>query len=165
MVTATIEEEIDEDSQDTMEDLYIIFFIDGREYGIEIRYLIEIIAFQPVTFVPNLPKYVKGVLNLRGKIIPVLDARTRFGMPSIDYTENTCILILNFNNLSASLIVDGVKEVLRITKDNIEPSPGFEEANVGRFVDSIGKSGDTLKILINVEKFIHEKDIKEIIAP
>ena len=165
MVTATIEEEIDEDSQDTMEDLYIIFFIDGREYGIEIRYLIEIIAFQPVTFVPNLPKYVKGVLNLRGKIIPVLDVRTRFGMPSIDYTENTCILILNFNNLSASLIVDGVKEVLRITKDNIEPSPGFEEANVERFVDSIGKSGDTLKILINVEKFIHEKDIKEIIAP
>ena len=165
MVTATIEEEIDEDSQDTMEDLYIIFFIDGREYGIEIRYLIEIIAFQPVTFVPNLPKYVKGVLNLRGKIIPVLDVRTRFGMPSIDYTENTCILILNFNNLSASLIVDGVKEVLKITKDNIEPSPGFEEANVERFVDSIGKSGDTLKILINVEKFIHEKDIKEIIAP
>ena len=165
MVTAIIEEEIDEDSQDTMEDLYIIFFIDGREYGIEIRYLIEIIAFQPVTFVPNLPKYVKGVLNLRGKIIPVLDVRTRFGMPSIDYTENTCILILNFNNLSASLIVDGVKEVLRITKDNIEPSPGFEEANVERFVDSIGKSGDTLKILINVEKFIHEKDIKEIIAP
>ena len=165
MVTATIEEEIDEDSQDTMEDLYIIFFIDGREYGIEIRYLIEIIAFQPVTFVPNLPKYVKGVLNLRGKIIPVLDVRIRFGMPSIDYTENTCILIVNFNNLSASLIVDGVKEVLRITKDNIEPSPGFEEANVERFVDSIGKSGDTLKILINVEKFIHEKDIKEIIAP
>ena len=165
MVTAIIEEETDEDSQDTMEDLYIIFFIDGREYGIEIRYLIEIIAFQPVTFVPNLPKYVKGVLNLRGKIIPVLDVRTRFGMPSIDYTENTCILILNFNNLSASLIVDGVKEVLRITKDNIEPSPGFEEANVERFVDSIGKSGDTLKILINVEKFIHEKDIKEIIAP
>ncbi len=165
MVTAIIEEEIDEDSQDTMEDLYIIFFIDGREYGIEIRYLIEIIAFQPVTFVPNLPKYVKGVLNLRGKIIPVLDVRTRFGMPSIDYTENTCILILNFNNLSASLIVDGVKEVLKITKDNIEPSPGFEEANVERFVDSIGKSGDTLKILINVEKFIHEKDIKEIIAP
>ena len=142
MVTAIIEEEIDEDSQDTMEDLYIIFFIDGREYGIEIRYLIEIIAFQPVTFVPNLPKYVKGVLNLRGKIIPVLDVRTRFGMPSIDYTENTCILILNFNNLSASLIVDGVKEVLKITKDNIEPSPGFEEANVERFVDSIGKSGD-----------------------
>ena len=165
MVTATVDEEIEEDSQDTMEDLYIIFFIDGREYGIEIRYLIEIIAFQPVTFVPNLPKYVKGVLNLRGKIIPVLDVRTRFGMPSIDYTENTCILILNFNNLSASLIVDGVKEVLRITKDNIEPSPGFEEANVERFVDSIGKSGDTLKILINVEKFIHEKDIKEIIAP
>ena len=165
MVTATVDEEIEEDSQDTMEDLYIIFFIDGREYGIEIRYLIEIIAFQPVTFVPNLPKYVKGVLNLRGKIIPVLDVRTRFGMPSIDYTENTCILILNFNNLSASLIVDGVKEVLKITKDNIEPSPGFEEANVERFVDSIGKSGDTLKILINVEKFIHEKDIKEIIAP
>ena len=165
MVTATVDEEIEEDSQDTMEDLYIIFFIDGREYGIEIRYLIEIIAFQPVTFVPNLPKYVKGVLNLRGKIIPVLDVRTRFGMPSIDYTENTCILILNFNNLSASLIVDGVKEVLKITKDNIEPSPGFEEANVERFVDSIGKSGDTLKILINVEKFIHEKDIKEITAP
>ncbi|HRG48086.1 MAG TPA: chemotaxis protein CheW [Leptospiraceae bacterium] len=165
MVTATVDEEIEEDSQDTMEDLYIIFFIDGREYGIEIRYLIEIIAFQPVTFVPNLPKYVKGVLNLRGKIIPVLDVRTRFGMPSIDYTENTCILILNFNNLSASLIVDGVKEVLKIPKDSIEPSPGFEEANVERFVDSIGKSGDTLKILINVEKFIHEKDIKEIIAP
>jgi purine-binding chemotaxis protein CheW len=162
MVTATIEEEIDEDSQDTMEDLYIIFFIDGREYGIEIRYLIEIIAFQPVTFVPNLPEYVKGVINLRGKIIPVIDVRLRFGLPKIDYTEFTCILIMNFNNLSAGLIVDGVKEVLKIPKDCIEPSPGFEEANMERFVDSIGKSGDTLKILIDLNKFIHEKDVKGI---
>jgi purine-binding chemotaxis protein CheW len=88
-----------EESLDTMENLYIIFFIDGKEYGIEIRYLIEIIAFQPITFIPNLPHYVKGVINLRGKIIPVLDVRLRFGIAPLDYTENTCILILNFNNL------------------------------------------------------------------
>ena len=156
-----LEEEMEE-SIDTMENLYIIFFIDGKEYGIEIRYLIEIIAFQSITFIPNLPNYVKGVINLRGKIIPVLDVRLRFGIAPLDYTENTCILILNFNNLNAGLIVDGVKEVLKIPRESIEPSPGFEEADMERFVDSIGKSGDTLKILIDLNKFIHEKDVKGI---
>ncbi|HMV43245.1 MAG TPA: chemotaxis protein CheW [Leptospiraceae bacterium] len=157
--TAT-EIDLTEESGDTMENLYIIFFIDGREYGIEIRYLIEIIAFQPITYVPNLPNYVKGVINLRGKIIPVIDVRLRFGLPAIEYTEFTCILIMSFNNLSAGLIVDGVKEVLKIPSDSIEPSPGFEEADMERFIDSIGKAGDTLKILINLNKFIHEKDVK-----
>jgi purine-binding chemotaxis protein CheW len=156
-----LEEEMEE-SFDTMENLYIIFFIDGKEYGIEIRYLIEIIAFQPITFIPNLPHYVKGVINLRGKIIPVLDVRLRFGIAPLDYTENTCILILNFNNINAGLIVDGVKEVLKIPSDLIEPSPGFEEAHLERFVDSIGKSDNTLNLLINVEKFIREKDVSEI---
>ena len=155
-MNTTLEEEQTEESQDAMADLYIIFFIDGKEYGIEIRYLIEII--------PNLPKYVKGVIDLRGKIIPVIDVRIRFGIPEIEYTDNTCILILNFNNLNVGLIVDGVKEVLKIPNDSIEPSPGFEEANMEKFVDSIGKSGDTLNILINVEKFINEKDVKKIIA-
>lgn len=163
-MNTTLEEEQTEELQDTMADLYIIFFIDGKEYGIEIRYLIEIIAFQPITFIPNLPKYVKGVIDLRGKIIPVIDVRIRFGIPEVEYTDNTCILILNFNNLNVGLIVDGVKEVLKIPNDSIEPSPGFEEANMEKFVDSIGKSGDTLNILINVEKFINEKDVKKIIA-
>ncbi len=161
-MTTTFDEEQLEESQDTMENLYIIFFIDGREYGIEIRYLIEIIAFQPITFIPNLPNYVKGVINLRGKIIPVIDVRLRFGLPTIEYTEFTCTLIMNFNNMSAGLIVDGVKEVLKIPTDAIESSPGFEETDMERFVDSIGKSGDTLKILINLNKFIHEKDVKGI---
>ena len=159
-MTTTFEEEQTDKSQDTMENLYIIFFIDGREYGIEIRYLIEIIAFQPITFIPNLPPYVKGVINLRGKIIPIIDVRLRFGLPAIEYTDFTCILIININNLSAGLVVDGMKEVLKIPKDAIEPSPGFEETNMERFVEAIGKSGDTLKILINLQKFIQEKDIK-----
>ncbi len=162
-MTSTFEDEQLEESQDTMENLYIIFFIDGREYGIEIRYLIEIIAFQPITFIPNLPQYVKGVINLRGKIIPVIDVRLRFGLPPIEYNEFTCILIMNINNLSAGLVVDGVKEVLKIPREAIEPSPGFEEADMERFVSSIGKSGDTLKILIDLDKFIREKDIKGII--
>lgn len=159
-MTTISEEEQLEESNDTMENLYIIFFIDGREYGIEIRYLIEIIAFQPITYVPNLPNYVKGVINLRGKIIPVIDVRLRFGLPAIEYTEFTCILIMSFNNLSAGLIVDGVKEVLKIPAGSIEPSPGFEQADMERFIDSIGKAGDALKILINLNKFIHEKDVK-----
>ncbi|MBK8397068.1 MAG: purine-binding chemotaxis protein CheW [Leptospiraceae bacterium] len=159
-MTTTFEEEQTDKSQDTMENLYIIFFIDGREYGIEIRYLIEIIAFQPITFIPNLPPYVKGVINLRGKIIPIIDVRLRFGLPAIEYTDFTCILIININNLSAGLVVDGMKEVLKIPKEAIEPSPGFEETNMEKFVEAIGKSGDTLKILINLQKFIQEKDIK-----
>lgn len=155
-------EEEKEDSIDTMENLYLIFSIDGREYGIEIRYLIEIIAFQPITFIPNLPTYLKGVINLRGKIIPVIDVRLRFGIPAIEYTENTCILILNYNNLNAGLIVDGVKEVLKIPANQIAPSPGFDKANLERFIDSIGKLDNSLSLLINVEKFIKEKDIQEV---
>ena len=161
-MTTEILDETTEESQDTMENLYIIFFIDGREYGIEIRYLIEIIAFQPITFIPNLPPYVKGVINLRGKIIPIIDVRLRFGLPAIEYTDFTCILLMNINNLSAGLVVDGVKEVLKIPKEFIEPSPGFEESDMERFVEAIGKSEETLKIIINMEKFIHEKDLKNI---
>ncbi|MCP5499889.1 MAG: purine-binding chemotaxis protein CheW [Leptospiraceae bacterium] len=151
--------ELSVNEEDTMQDLFIIFNLDDKEFGIEIRFLIEIIAFQAITQIPNLPEYIRGVINLRGKVIPVIDVRLRFGMPSKEYNDFTCILIVHHNEITSGLIVDGVREVLRIPADDIEPSPGFESSSVERFIDSIGKAEDKLKILINLDKFIREKDV------
>ncbi|MEM7180711.1 MAG: chemotaxis protein CheW [Spirochaetota bacterium] len=148
--------------QDTMQDLYIIFFLDDKEYAIEIRHLTEIVAFQAITPIPNLPEYIKGVINLRGKVIPIIDVRLRFSMHAKEYTDFTCILIVNHNEVSTGLVVDGVREVLRIAAENVEPAPEIASTNhTERFIKSIGKTDDgKLKVIINLEKFIH--DVSEV---
>ncbi|MEW6574649.1 MAG: chemotaxis protein CheW [Bacillota bacterium] len=148
------EEEEDEDAQ---EDKYLTFVLDREEYGIEIRHVTEIIGIQNITDVPDMPPYVKGVINLRGKVIPVMDVRLRFGLGERAYDDRTCIVVINIDEQAVGLIVDRVSEVLDIPKDNIEPPPRVSKGKSSRFIQAMGKVGEEVKILLNADRLLYDE--------
>lgn len=156
LVTQEIETE-----EDTMEDLYLSFSIDERTYGLDVKYMIEIISFQKITEVDNMPDYVKGVINLRGKIIPVIDGRIRFNRAPREYNEFTCIVIVKLHTLVAGIIVDAVQDIIKIPKASIEDTPTFGNSEYW-CIDQLGKLGDQVIMLLNLQNFIHYKEIESI---
>ncbi|HOW43250.1 MAG TPA: chemotaxis protein CheW [Candidatus Omnitrophota bacterium] len=135
---------------------YLTFALGHEEYGLEILGVREIIGLMEITAVPQVPDYVKGVINLRGKVIPVIDLRLKFGMPKHDYTNETCIIVLNVNNSLMGIAVDRVCEVLDISQDNIEPAPSFGNKVHTDFITGMGKIGDKVKILLDIDKVLTE---------
>jgi purine-binding chemotaxis protein CheW len=135
---------------------YLTFALGHEEYGLEILQVREIIGLMDITSVPRVPEYVKGVINLRGKIIPVIDLRLKFGMEKVEYTNETCIIVLNVVDLMMGVIVDKVSQVLDITQDHIEPTPHFGLSLHTDFITGIGKVGDKVKILLNIERVLTE---------
>jgi purine-binding chemotaxis protein CheW len=135
---------------------YLTFALGHEEYGLEILGVREIIGLMDITAVPQVPDYVKGVINLRGKVIPVVDLRLKFGMPRQEYTKETCIIVINVNNTLMGIVVDHVCEVLDISKDNIEPAPSFGSKLHTDFITGMGKIGDKVKILLAIEKVLTE---------
>jgi purine-binding chemotaxis protein CheW len=133
---------------------YLTFALDREEYGLEILGVREIIGLMEITTVPQVPEYVKGVINLRGKIIPVIDLRLKFGIVKIDYSKETCIIVLDINNILMGIVVDRVCEVLDIAKDSIEPTPCFGARVKSDFIKGMGKVGDKVKILLDIEKIL-----------
>jgi len=135
---------------------YLTFALGHEEYGLEILGVREIIGLMDITGVPQVPEYVKGVINLRGKVIPVIDLRLKFGMPKQDYTNETCIIVINVMNTLMGIVVDRVCEVLDISGDNIEPAPSFGTKLHTDFITGMGKIGDKVKILLDIEKVLTE---------
>lgn len=161
------EEEIDlllaEDEledEDTLENKFLIFSLAEREYGIEIKHIIEIIGIRPITEVPDTPEFIKGVTNLRGKVVPLIDVRIRFQMESIPYSDRTCLIILNINQENIGLIVDTVREVVTIPSDKTEPAPKMGDGEGNRFISAFGKVDENVKILLNVEKLLRDEELK-----
>ena len=135
---------------------YLTFALGKEDYGLEILKVREIIGMMNITAVPQVPGYVKGVINLRGKVIPVIDLRLKFGMKEIDTTVETCVIVINLNEVLIGIIIDKVKEVLDIKQGNIEPAPNLG-ANVHTdYILGIGKVSETVKILLNIEKVLGE---------
>ncbi len=147
-------EEDDEEGEDTQEDKFLTFVLKQEEYGIEIRHVTEIIGIQNITEVPDMPHYIKGVINLRGKVIPVMDVRMRFGLEERDYDDRTCIIVINIDEQSVGLIVDRVSEVLDIPKGEVEPPPKVKRGESSRFIKGMGKVGDRVKILLNAHQLL-----------
>ena len=143
-----LEEDYEED-EDTQEDKFLTFVLSGEEYGIEIRHVTEIIGIQNITEVPDMPHYIKGVINLRGKVIPVMDVRLRFGVEERAYDDRTCIIVINIDEQPVGLIVDRVSEVLDIPKSEVEPPPNVKRGESSRFIKGMGKVEDRVKILLN----------------
>jgi purine-binding chemotaxis protein CheW len=145
-----------EDSQNT----YLIFSVGEESYGIRITYITEVIEIEEVTKVPDLPKYVKGIINLRGKIIPVTDARLRFGKEEREYDEMTCIIIVDIDGVSFGLIVDGVKEVVSMSTEEISPPPsvGRKDDAVKDFIEGIGKKNNEIWLFIDCLKLLAGTD-------
>ena len=135
---------------------YLTFALGREDYGLEILKVREIIGMMNITAVPQVPAYVKGVINLRGKVIPVIDLRLKFGMPSIDTTAETCIIIVNLKDILIGTIIDRVKDVLDIKQEMIEPAPNFGADVHTDYILGIGKVNDSVKILLNAERVLGE---------
>ena len=155
---ADLMEDEEDDGEDTQEDKYLTFVIGQEDFGIEIRYVTEIIGIQGITQVPNMPPYIKGVINLRGKVIPVMGVRLRFEVEDRPYDDRTCIIVININEQPVGLIVDRVLEVLDIQKSEIEPPPRIKKGQSNRFIQGMGKVGDQVKILLNANKLLFDED-------
>ncbi len=137
---------------------YLTFFLANEEYGIGILKIKEIIGMLPITSVPQTPEFVKGVINLRGKVIPVMDLRLRFGMAPIDYSERTCIIVAEIagqaGTIQIGIVVDAVSEVLNIKKDEIEEIPTFgTKLNTG-YILGMAKMEGGVKILLDIDQVL-----------
>jgi purine-binding chemotaxis protein CheW len=133
---------------------FLTFFLAGEEYGIEILSVHEIIGMMPITSVPGTPDYICGIINLRGKIIPIVDLRRKFGMESIAQTAETCIIVVHVQGVEVGTVVDRVSEVLNIAAGDIEPPPSFGKDVNTDYILGIGKSQSKVKILLNIDRVI-----------
>ena len=135
---------------------YFTFSIGSEDYGLEISQVREIIGIMEITLVPQVPAYVKGVINLRGKIIPVIDIRAKFGMDQINYTTETCIIVLDIRDTLMGIIVDKVRDVIEIAQKDIEPAAAFNSVINTGFITGIGKVGSHVKILLDIESVLFD---------
>jgi len=150
--------------EDTQKDKYLTFVIENESYGIEIQHVTEIIGIQNVTEVPDLPDFIRGIINLRGKIIPVMDVRTRFKKEFMDYNDRTCIIVIDIEEISIGLIVDTVSEVLNIAEENVVLPPNSKTGFSNRYVKGIGKVGDDVKLILDCKKLLKEDELEELIS-
>lgn len=137
---------------------YLTFSLAGEEYGVEILKVREIIKIMDITSIPQVPGEVKGVINLRGKVIPVIDLRLKFGMEQTEYTDQTCIVVVDVGTL-VGVIVDTVQEVLDIDGEQIDPAPQLGAAVDTSFVLGLGKVKDSVKILLDIDKVLCAEEI------
>lgn len=144
--------------EDTQKDRFLSFRIDKEDYAIEIKHVIEIIGIQRITKVPNIKDFIKGIINLRGNIIPVVDVRTRFKLQPIPYNDRTCIVVVKLINTAIGLIVDEVQEVVNMPEDKIAPPPQTNKGTHSRFISGIGKVGKIVKIILNINRLLYDDD-------
>ncbi len=143
---------------DSMKNRYLTFRVGDEDYGIEIMYVTEIVGMQKVTEVPDMPDYVKGVINLRGQVIPVMDVRTRFKIPPKEYDDRTCAIVVNMDSTIIGLIVDSVDEVMNISDEEISPPPAINESWSCRFINGMGKVNNRVKILLDVSRLLSNEE-------
>jgi len=147
---------------DTQKDKFLTFLIGEECYGIDIKYVIEIIGIQKITQIPELPNYVKGIINLRGKIVPVVDVRLKFGKQFMDYNDKTCIIVIELYEKLIGLVVDTISEVISIPEENIEPPFKIKSIFVNDKIKGIGKVEDDIKIIIDCQKLFSSCELMEL---
>jgi len=145
---------------------YLTFSLNEEEYGIGILKVKEIIGMMPITSVPRTPKFVKGVINLRGKVIPVIDLRLKFTMESIPYSDRTCIIVVEIESESDTvligIVVDAVSEVLNIKESDIEETPTFGTSLNTDYILGMAKMEGGVKILLDIDKVLNTEEIKDL---
>lgn len=140
-------------------------FKSGNEYfGLKIQYVNEIIGFQTITAIPETEDYIKGLINLRGKILPVIDVRLRFKQEPFEYNDRTCIIVINVKETVVGLIIEKIAEVVEIQDENILPPPSIGRADKvqNKYVYGIGRVGDDVKLLLDPDKLINDEDLSVI---
>ena len=158
--------ELSEKNEVSREGKYLTFTLDREEYGLGILKIKEIIGMMPVTSVPKTPDFVKGVINLRGKVIPVLDLRLRFGMQEMEYTERTCIIVVEISgpsgNVVIGIVVDSVSEVLNIKAEDIEDTPTFGTRLNTDYISGMAKIDGRVKIMLNIDRVLKTDELEAI---
>jgi purine-binding chemotaxis protein CheW len=141
---------------------FLTFFLADEEYGLEILKVQEIIGMLPITPVPRAPEFISGVINLRGKVIPVADLRLKFGMDTIEQTNETCIIVVRTEGIHMGIIVDKVSEVLDIAAEDIEDAPSFGADVNTDYILGIGKSDGKVKLLLAIERVLSTQEVIDI---
>lgn len=135
---------------------YLTFYIESQLYAIPSSQVVEIIRMQPITFMPNMPPFVKGIINLRGKIVPLIDLCMKFGKPDSEYNDRTSIIVVDAEELNVGLIVEAVNDVTDITENQITDSPTLSKGNVNRYVCGIATLESEVAMLLDLEKVLKE---------
>jgi purine-binding chemotaxis protein CheW len=147
---------------------YLTFTLAEEEYGIGILKVKEIIGIMAITTVPRTPEYMKGVINLRGKVIPVVDLRLKFGMEAMDYTERTCIIVVEITGdgkkILLGILVDSVSEVLNIKGSDIEDTPNFGSQLDTEYILGMAKTGGRVKILLDIDRVLNDSEVASLSA-
>ena len=148
-------------NEDTMKGKFLTFTLGKEFYGIDICYVTEIVGIQPITVVPELPDFIKGIINLRGQIIPVMDARLKFGKIVKEYNDRTCIIVIDVNELSIGVIVDVVSEVLALSDENIVPPP-MVGGSGRKYIKSVGKNNEQVILIIDCGALLNQDELENI---
>ncbi len=149
------------DEHETQKGKYMTFKSGNEYFGLKIQYVNEIIGFQSITAIPETEDYIKGLINLRGKIIPVIDVRLRFKQEPFEYNDRTCIIVINVKSTVVGLIVEKIAEVVEIEEENILPPPsiGRDKQTHNKYVYGIGRIGDSVKLLLDPDKLLNDEDL------
>ena len=147
--------------QDGQKGKYMTFKSGHEYFGLEIQYVKEIVQVQEITAIPETENYIKGLINLHGKVIPVIDVRLRFKQEPFEYNDRTCIIVITVKDMTVGLIVEKIGELVDISEENILPPPSVGRADrvQNKYVYGIGKVGDTVKLLLDPDKLLNDEDL------
>ncbi len=163
MAQAAVKEEVSSKAKRAQPGKYLTFRLGNEEYGIGILKVKEIIGMMPITPIPQTPPYVKGVINLRGKVIPVIDLRLRFNMEEAEYTERTCIIVvevqLGSEHIMIGIVVDAVSEVAQIKEEDIEATPSFGTTLDTSYILGMAKTDNSVKILLDIDQVLTQEEL------
>ncbi len=138
---------------------FLVFTLGDEEYGIDILKVQEIRGYDQVTRIANTPPFIKGVTNLRGVIVPIVDLRIKFAKSDVDYNENTVVIVLTLGQRVVGIVVDGVSDVLSLTSDQIRPAPEFAVTLSTEYLTGLGAVGERMLILVNIEKLLNSEEM------
>jgi len=141
---------------------FLTFFLSTEEYGMEISKVQEIIGVMPITPIPRTPSFIKGVINLRGRIIPIIDLRLKLSMEEAKHTEETCFIVVKAHDMHMGVVVDKVSEVLNIASENVEDAPLMGQEIDTEYILGICKAAGKVKLLLNIEKVLSDEDVEAI---
>lgn len=150
------------EQEDTQKGKYLKFALDTEVFGIAIKNVIEIIGMQPITPIPDVPTYMRGIVNLRGKIIPIIDVRMRFGKPVAEYNDRTSIIVVNIQESLIGLIVDFVSDVANIPDELISRPPDMVSGSDGQYIQGIGNSDNSVVLILDCDKLLSAKLVAEV---
>ncbi len=155
-------EQLEQIHEETIRDRYLTFLLGDQFFGVPISDVVQIIGMQPITTVPEFPAYAKGIINLRGSILPVIDLNLRFGRNETQYSERTCIIVIDIQSYHVGFIVDAVDEVCEISAQDVQPPPIMGKSTTANYIMGIGRHEQGVTLLLDTQQVLSETAIAQI---